>query len=466
MEKKSIGSFIATLRKANGMTQKELADMLNVSDKTISRWERDDGLPELSAIPVIAEIFGVSCDELLNGARKPIGERSGQSKTEELTQKSEKQRKRLLAAGLSNYKTQCYIAIGCSFVGLIATMICNLGFLRAYIGFFVGTIFYLISVVFQTIVINRAFLSVSDESLDLKETGSFRWKVVKFAEWSYGLTAVLFAFTLPLILIPGTSTVGLTMDYWFVYGILAAIIGLLIFVIVCHNLNDSLVKKEMYRLPEKEEQIFYHNHKLNCKSVTITVVVLAITLLFHALGGELLWSTSMLSEGTTFHDYDSFIKYMEMDVPYEPGRSNGLFITSEQSLAAPHNSATEIAAPSKESDIIWYDEHGNEVSEEEARKRTLEDINGEVVCTYICRNESVTRVSYSPKEGTVLPITVYTYEEQRVARNISELITSAYCLLYPIEIVVAFILYYRKRANDYNCLCNKVLDWKEKRSKE
>lgn len=54
-------------RKAHGMTQKELAERLNVSDKTVSRWERDDGAPDLSLIPVIAEIFGVTCDELLRG---------------------------------------------------------------------------------------------------------------------------------------------------------------------------------------------------------------------------------------------------------------------------------------------------------------------------------------------------------------------------------------------------------------
>ena len=72
MEPKTIGNFITTLRKANGMTQKELAEKLNVSDKTVSRWERDDGAPDLSVIPVIAEIFGVTCDELLRGERKTI----------------------------------------------------------------------------------------------------------------------------------------------------------------------------------------------------------------------------------------------------------------------------------------------------------------------------------------------------------------------------------------------------------
>ena len=77
MERKTIGGFIAALRRANGMTQRELADRLNVSDKTVSRWERDESAPELAAIPVIAEIFGVSCDELLRGERRPPEEPAG-----------------------------------------------------------------------------------------------------------------------------------------------------------------------------------------------------------------------------------------------------------------------------------------------------------------------------------------------------------------------------------------------------
>ena len=76
MEKKTIGGFIAALRKANGMTQKDLAERLNVSDKTVSRWERDDGAPDLAAIPAIAEIFGVTCDELFRGERKSPEERT------------------------------------------------------------------------------------------------------------------------------------------------------------------------------------------------------------------------------------------------------------------------------------------------------------------------------------------------------------------------------------------------------
>lgn len=69
MEKKTIGSFIAVLRKASGMTQQEMADKLNISNKAVSRWERNECSPDLSLIPAIAEMFGVSCDELLKGER-------------------------------------------------------------------------------------------------------------------------------------------------------------------------------------------------------------------------------------------------------------------------------------------------------------------------------------------------------------------------------------------------------------
>ena len=69
MERKTIGQFIAALRRVSGMTQKQLAEKLNVSDKTISRWERDECAPDLTLIPVIAEVFGVTSDEILRGER-------------------------------------------------------------------------------------------------------------------------------------------------------------------------------------------------------------------------------------------------------------------------------------------------------------------------------------------------------------------------------------------------------------
>ena len=53
MEKRTMGKFIAVLRKANGMTQQELGDKLMVSDNTVSKWERDERMPDISLLPVI-----------------------------------------------------------------------------------------------------------------------------------------------------------------------------------------------------------------------------------------------------------------------------------------------------------------------------------------------------------------------------------------------------------------------------
>lgn len=63
----SIGKTIATLRKSKGWTQVELAEKLNVSDKTISKWESEAGFPEISQLPVLATLFKVSIDYLMTG---------------------------------------------------------------------------------------------------------------------------------------------------------------------------------------------------------------------------------------------------------------------------------------------------------------------------------------------------------------------------------------------------------------
>ncbi len=72
MDAKSIGNIIARLRKKSGMTQAVLAQKLNVSDKTISKWESGYGFPEITQFPILAGLFGVSIDYLMTGERKGI----------------------------------------------------------------------------------------------------------------------------------------------------------------------------------------------------------------------------------------------------------------------------------------------------------------------------------------------------------------------------------------------------------
>ena len=66
-KKHSIGKTIAELRKAKGWTQVELAEKLQVSDKAISKWEKDNGSPSVEFFPILAELFGVSIDYIMTG---------------------------------------------------------------------------------------------------------------------------------------------------------------------------------------------------------------------------------------------------------------------------------------------------------------------------------------------------------------------------------------------------------------
>ena len=65
MKKKTLGMMIASLRKENGMTQLDLAEKMGVTDKAVSKWERDLSCPDVNTIPKLAEVFGVSVDELM-----------------------------------------------------------------------------------------------------------------------------------------------------------------------------------------------------------------------------------------------------------------------------------------------------------------------------------------------------------------------------------------------------------------
>lgn len=69
MDQLIIGRFIAQLRKERKLTQKELADLLAISDKTVSKWECGGGLPEVSLMLPLCKELGITVNELLTGKR-------------------------------------------------------------------------------------------------------------------------------------------------------------------------------------------------------------------------------------------------------------------------------------------------------------------------------------------------------------------------------------------------------------
>ncbi|MBO5323287.1 MAG: helix-turn-helix transcriptional regulator [Oscillospiraceae bacterium] len=77
MAYKSMGEIISTLRREKGMTQKDIADKLGITDKAVSKWERDSAFPDTATIPKLAEILEINVEELMQAKAVPINGHKG-----------------------------------------------------------------------------------------------------------------------------------------------------------------------------------------------------------------------------------------------------------------------------------------------------------------------------------------------------------------------------------------------------
>lgn len=76
MDHTKIGGLIRRLRQERGLTQRQLAERMGISDKAVSKWERGLGCPDLSLLPELSDIFHVDLDQLLAGeldSREALG---------------------------------------------------------------------------------------------------------------------------------------------------------------------------------------------------------------------------------------------------------------------------------------------------------------------------------------------------------------------------------------------------------
>lgn len=427
MEKKTMGGFLAALRRASGMTQKELAERLNVSDKSVSRWERDDGAPDLALIPVIAEVFGVTCDELLRGERAAAGEEQGAQSTP----KGEQQKKHLLAASLSRFRSRCCIALALAAAGFLVAMACNSALERALLGFFLGAAFFVAAAAAETVQLNAAFLAVHGE--EGEDVDAFRSAVVRSAAWTYGIAWVLFACTLPLLLAFHPITVngftlsrtgvGISLEFW--QAVLVLFAAVAVGFAAVRLVNGKLVKKGLLTPPQETEKQRRNRRLRRTTALTLCAALALSAFVNRALVG--FGDTRRLAEGTEFTDFDSFKRYMRK--PVEPTYYGD-------------------AAPAPESAIAespLYYENDTPIYRSQTEGATIEDDNGNVLCCFIWRNRSVVLWRTGPKADGYLPVTVYTQEAMSLARQKAKHINTAFYGVYAAEVVAALVIYLRKR---------------------
>lgn len=121
MEQRKIGKFIAKSRKAQGLTQRQLADRLSISDKTVSKWECGKGLPEVSMMMPLCEILNMTVNDLLSGEKVSDAD---------YRKKAEDNMMDLIKENEEN-KKQMVLSVICGVITVIA--VCSLAIIASYI---------------------------------------------------------------------------------------------------------------------------------------------------------------------------------------------------------------------------------------------------------------------------------------------------------------------------------------------
>lgn len=389
MEKKTIGKFIAALRRANGMTQKELGEKLCVSDKTVSRWECDECTPELSLIPTIAEIFGITTDELLRGERRnperadPDPQETGSRQKA----KSDRQFRLMLDSQKRKYKNRTLISVCIVLAGFLAAMIANLVYHEGMTAFVIVLGFGLVSEVCQLIFANTArIMEDEDDDTYAERIRKFNSDVVETAVRLSFLNIFLFSFCLPLALLVADGNFGLASDTWAGYGT----VFVLIILPLSYILYTLFIKKALYHrglLVLNDGQIA--NIKL-LKKITGIAFSIALPLLigiviFHCFVAPARWHYAE----ETFYDWDSFKSYMETDFDR----------WCKGELISQGGTALTPIIPS-EDDGKLYDEF--------KVTQTICGNNGEVLCEFYYYPDLYRDIRFSENTDDKLPVTIVT----------------------------------------------------------
>lgn len=159
MTKTDVGGFLAALRKAKGYTQAEAAELLGVSNKTVSNWETGVSSPDISMLPALAELYGVTCDEIARGQRIAPAENEQQANA-----KREKAMARLLEKQRADLFAACCICGGLTVLGIILALAVGCGALESLIGFFVGLIPIAASAVTAAVLVRRIRFAAGGEA--------------------------------------------------------------------------------------------------------------------------------------------------------------------------------------------------------------------------------------------------------------------------------------------------------------
>lgn len=156
----STGEFLKSLRVSKGLTQIELAEYLNVSNKTISKWENDLGMPEVSTLIILADYYEVTVDDILRGTKRISRDNL---KETNLT--------KYVVNRISNQYVQYFIiSVGIWILSNVSMIVLGQITTNSNLGMGIGLIVILIGLIIQSINVNYLRLQVKDIAIQEKRS--------------------------------------------------------------------------------------------------------------------------------------------------------------------------------------------------------------------------------------------------------------------------------------------------------
>lgn len=440
MERNTMGSFIAALRKANGLTQKELAERLNVSDKAVSRWERDESCPDLMLVPLIAETFNVTADELLKGQKNQT-----ENNVKPVNEMSPKSIEKLVQRQFSKFKNRSMISVGFLLLGFILLVI-SLSYLisentiNISLPLLIPIIICFITVfILQSVFHNSFISSINTDEIEDKYLYAYRWKA-KDRTWLIISLVCLFSLLTVFILLESLMDINITPFAGFYY----LIFGMILFAVLFFN-KLFIIRNKKYRDETKD----YENSKNTIKNAKtaikmMVIFVVSVAVMFSALLTINHFSARLFTDGKAIENQQEFIDFMntynyEM-VPdwlmetdsywrhYE--RFHPSYNLGKDGLYYPNILDFHYGVLGKQS-YTWEDASVYKNGKEMFKYRT---------------NRCVIDVKFSHSD-TRMPVTVYTVEDYIDSRENIDAAISIFKLFCIVDAIALVIVYRKKKEN-------------------
>ncbi|MBQ3137065.1 MAG: helix-turn-helix transcriptional regulator [Clostridia bacterium] len=404
----TLGTFIAALRKEKGLTQRELAEMLCVSDKTVSHWERDETSPDISLLPVIAETFGITVDELLKGERN-------HKETTEPEVKHDKNTGILYALDIAfnKFKTRNYISIALSVISVICGSIVSY-FKSVDAGYLVFIALLIVPVLLTALFRGGFNSSLVSPYADKEVLRNYGKKANRITLCNLYFSLLCFILYSARMLLFYTADIILFLLIFLFSGAL---------VYLCEKIlrKKDLVSHSDKPLTIKKKTLLKIFSCLLCAVMIFTVYV------SHISRDE---DSIMLEKAEyTLVAEEDFIALMEKETPAPDeiyGRHDGRF-----------DLYTELSPSEKGTEYTFYPDLGYDDTVIESL-----DPDGDGGVTFTYNNLEIARYSYHHDEG----FAVYTHAQLIKARAEAQkayaIYTIIHLVLYPATVLISVGIYF------------------------